>query len=162
MSEITITLTIPDSHLRDVLVGLAEFSQKFGIPNLKVATKTEVGNNPSAAPVQQNTNEPRSVAASEVQKAWAPAAPLLRDHFQRDRNGNEPRLAPDGAELQTISIVQVKKVTKGKSPFVGVLYEGGKANCFDPQLWPLLPQSGPVQVWIAESSGYLNIVGVRA
>lgn len=88
------------------------------------------------------------------------------DYFAADRKGNVPITPPTGAELETVSIVSAQEKASAKGKYLQVIFGGarGKANCFDPQLWPHLKkaQGHDAQVWIAESGNYLNIVGVRA
>jgi hypothetical protein len=119
------------------------------------------------------TDAARAVLASsspspnaEIQRGVTP-----HDYFAVDRKGNIPQQAPSGAELQTVSVVSAQERPDNKGKHLQVIFAGspraagsGKANCFDPQLWPLIKkaQGHDAQLWIAESGNYLNIVGVRA
>ena len=72
-----------------------------------------------------------------------------------------------------MSVVSAKEQPDSKGKHLQVIFSAsdraraarsGKANCWDPQLWPLIKkaQGHDAQLWIAESGNYLNIVGVRA
>lgn len=143
---------------------------------LKVALDHWVSENPvvrryqilNAAQILEVLDLARQFQAKESATAPAPEKPPtpipaeLMDYFARDRKGNVPKSAPAGATLQTVRIQGTTESVDRKH--LKVIYAGGKANCFDRELWPrIVRQSGQdAQLWILESGNFLNIVGVRA
>ena len=109
---------------------------------------------PASSPAlpQSGTDAARAVLA--------PPAPT--DYFARDRKGNIPAVAPEGAEFAVHKIVGTAKTAK----FLRVILANhGQANCFDSQLWPLIEKHDGQEagLWIkkSEDERYQNVVGVR-
>jgi len=93
-----------------------------------------------------------------------PAQPrTTTDYFAKDRKGNIPVTPPKDAQLRTVNILQIKEVNR-TTPYMEVIFTGGKGNCFDKALWPLLKkhEGRAVQIWTTVSDKYTNVVGVRA
>ena len=84
----------------------------------------------------------------------------VRDYFQRDRSGNALTEPPTGATLRLVLIQSRTESVDRKH--LKVTFQGGKANCFDRELWPRMLAGQTVSLWIIEKGSYLNIVGVRA
>ena len=108
------------------------------------------------------TPEAQALAQAPPPVPAQPAPARTVDYFAADRKGNIPESAPDQAELQRVKITACTESVDRK--YLKVSYIGGKANCFDRELWPRIkPFIGKeAQLWIAEKGSYLNIVGVRA
>ena len=101
-------------------------------------------------------------AARAVLKPPTPVPPQPHDYFAADRSGNVPAVAPKGAQLQFLDVQATKESIDRKH--LKVVFKGGKANCFDRQLWPhIVRQTGHagVPLWITVKGDYMNIVGVR-
>jgi hypothetical protein len=105
---------------------------------------------------------PTSAQSQAPDKPPAPVPAQLHDYFARDRSGKVPSSAPTGANLQTVRITHAAESVDRKH--LKVTFDGGKANCFDRELWPRLTRltGHEAQLWIAEKGDFLNIMGVRA
>ena len=152
MNDQTVTLQISVTvSVHDLAGVLAMFEGVRGVRTVA---------NPALAP-NSGTEAARAVLAPPA----APPAGILvrdeRDYFTRDRKGNAPSLPPDGAELKTLTVLQAKESADKK--YLTVVFQGGKANCFDPALWPRIVKGASQQaLWLTKSDKYINIVGVRA
>jgi hypothetical protein len=104
---------------------------------------------------------PQKGGTAPAHAILAPPAPT--DYFARDRKGNVPMTAPEGAEFAVRKIVGTAKTAK----FLKIiLANSATANCFDPQIWPVLERQEGKEtgLWIkkSEDGKYLNVVGVRS
>jgi hypothetical protein len=166
MSERTFTYTWSDARRLTVLHAL-------GFMYAKLATAPPAVSETVLSLVNELSSKPGADSGTEAARAVLSPPPLApnaqpqawRDHFAADRKGNVPAKAPNGSELQTIPIVSASEAPDSKGKHLAVIFGGGrgKANCFDPQLWPLIKkaQGHEAQLWILVSGNYLNIVGVR-
>jgi hypothetical protein len=112
--------------------------------------------------VQPGVHQDSGTAAARAVLSSPPTV-TYHDYFAKDRAGNLPVTAPTGARLQFVDVQATKESLDRKH--LKVTFKGGKANCFDRELWPMISrQTGHqhVGLWVIEKGEYLNIVGVRA
>jgi hypothetical protein len=159
----TVTMTEDERLMNLAALGFASVRLPQGEPatliNGLIAKLQKIPATPSDP---DNGNFSRNLAGPSKPKPFV-------DYFARDRKGNIQTGPPEGAELQTIKILQAAEkasTTVGKAPFLQVLFNGaiGKANCFDALLWPLIvKQTGQeAALYFVKAGNYWNIVGVRA
>lgn len=112
------------------------------------------------------TNGGTEAAKAILQPPATATAQAVTEKFQRDRKGNAQTSPPEGSALKTVRILQADEdTTRTGAPVLKVIFAGGKANCFEPQLWDWIKERAAKQeslgLWIAKSGVYQNIVGVR-
>jgi hypothetical protein len=165
MTERTFTIALNDTDRCMILTALGyagTYLIAHSAPIEQQRPINELIRRLSDAPGQDVQHAADPAASTPAAAPSRPAPVTFVDYFQRDRKGNFPSTAPDGATLQTVKVLQAKPIRAvGKAPRLEVLYQGGKANCFDELLWPRISKVGEAQLWIAESGNYLNVVGVR-
>lgn len=174
MTTRTFTITLDDGDRLMVLTALGYTSMHllaigdtgtYRRPITELIARLSMANGHDA-PVASDRTPPAQTGtevARAVLKPPTPVPPQMRDYFAAERNGNIPTVAPKGAHLQLLDIQATKESLDRKH--LKVIFKGGKANCFDRELWPYISkQTGNVAVglWIVEKGDYLNIVGVRA
>ena len=173
MTERTFTVTYTSEQRLTVLYALGFMRAMLGnmgtgmfdVSDVRDSVTNLIGDMTKAPGVDSGTDAARAILQPAAPPA--PTAHSPRDYFAADRKGNAPSVAPDGAELQPATIVSAQEKKSAKGAYLAVIYnvagKGGKANCFDPALWPHITarQGKSAELWIAESGNYLNIVGVR-
>ena len=170
MSERTFTITLSDEQRLTVINALS-----FSLGQLAVHPVTAAVREPIIQLIGQLSEAKGKDSGAEAARAilqpiHQPNPPV--DYFARDRKGNVPMNPPEGAELRNVRIIQATEVPakSGKAGFLQVIFsaanpkDGGKANCFESQLWNAIRNrlNQPAELWILQSGNYLNIVGVRA
>ena len=170
MSERTFTLQFTEEERTATLYALGFFFKAMrdtvaGGRLEKLEYKLQHAIADDCRDVLPQPNSGTEAARAVLAPPAAPPAGILvrdeRDYFARDRKGNTPALPPDGAELKTVQVLQAKESADKK--YLTVVFQGGKANCFDSALWPRIVKGPSVQsLWLTKSDKYTNIVGVRA
>jgi len=136
MSEITITLSIPDGKEQAALSGICEIAERLGI------TKMNARGAPAAKPEN---------------------ATGAKDYFERDKKGNTPTTAPKEATDFRMVRINEAGVPAGKNYLRVMFGDGAHANCFDERLFPLIQNARGKEIglYLKQSGNYLNIAGVR-
>jgi hypothetical protein len=169
MSERTFTLTLTaDQRFVNLYALSFALRQVAGVAPVEVTqpiqnliTQLTLASGTQAADAAKTIQDFHSSKA-QISKPSAPVPAQTQDYFIRDRKGNALTAAPTGATLQTVKIQATTESVDRKH--LKVIYAGGKANCFDRELWPrLMRVSGQdAQLWIQEKGDFLNVVGIRA
>jgi hypothetical protein len=162
MSERTFTLTLTaDQRFVNLYALSFALRQVAGVAPVEVTQPIQsLIAQLSATPGQEEARSPLPPAPAA--KPPAPIPAQTQDYFIRDRKGNALTAAPAGAALQTVKIQATTESVDRKH--LKVVYGGGKANCFDRELWPHLTRASgkDAQLWIQEKGDFLNVVGIRA
>jgi hypothetical protein len=169
-SERTFTYTWSDAKRLTVLhaLGFMYAKLKETPPTVSETVLGLIGDLSNGHGKDAPVPAPADLSANQYGRGAQDARAILSpqsqtDYFARDRKGNLLVEAPEGATLQKLGIVGTAKTSK----FLKViLRNAGTANCFDPQLWPILErhEGKEAGLWIKPSDDgkYKNVVGVRA
>ena len=182
MTDRTFTYTLTAGERFAILIGLGFLHTKIQTlpdeikaPIDKLITKMTTAPGQDAqlsAEEQRRMGQQKDDARMANASGAAPAHAILSppaptDYFARNRKGDTPTKAPEGAVFCERQIVGTAKT--GKYLKVILQHDGvgaATANCFDSQLWPILErhQGKRAGLWLLQSSDgkYWNLVGVRA